>query len=236
MLRNFCMHRAIVIFAIITAFCLATADGQESERNLQKPARSGKPRILEVDKDLCMGGLPFFAPTFKIEGSEIIFSGGDYRNTILDFSKAETEALVFASILSDLGCWDSGDKKNYTVGILLDEDDRTMFIDKNWVYFPGKLRKVEKDGPFASIHMRCVKGGQGVKGVGLEVNGILVQTDAEGWAFVELKNIESKLLSLKITSPQHPVPVVKKIAVPFVCARPGLIHYKTITVDISQIF
>ena len=194
-----------------------------------------QPRVLQADKNLSMGGVRFHAPTFKIEGSKVTFSGGDYRNSILDFSKADIEALVFAEVLSELGSYGSGDKKNYSVGILLDKNDRTMFIDSNWVYYPGEKRQVDRGGPFAAIHMRCVEGDQGVKGIALEVNGVRVLTDNDGWAFMELKNLKAQVLSIKITDPRRPEPIERNIAVPVVCARPGLVHYKTITVDLSEI-
>jgi hypothetical protein len=74
-----------------------------------------------------------------------------------------------------------------------------------------------------------------VNGISLEVNGVKVKTDNEGWANIELKNIKDRIFILKITDPKRITSIERKIAVPIVCASPGLVHYKTITVNLSEI-
>ena len=195
-----------------------------------------KSKVMVFDKNLRSNGIPLFAPVFKIEDSKVTFSsGGDLRNTNLDFSKAKVEALCIAEILSDLGSFSGSDDSHYVLCVKVDTVDRRMFIDQNWVYYPGKTRKINIEGPFASFDIECVKGNEPVKGVKLELNGIKVQTDDKGNSSFDLKGIKNKILTLIIIDPQSTKHFKKIIAVPIVCARPDFAFYSAIRIDLLKL-
>ena len=193
-----------------------------------------EPKQIEVDKNMCVGGVPIFTPSFRMEGSNVVVSGGDFRNTVLDFRKADVEALALAQVFSDLGCFGTVSEKHFTIGLLLDDKDRRMFFDQNWTYYPGNIRKIQTGGPFATVHIQCLRERKEVGGVEVEVGGTRGQTGTNGWASLELKGIQKPILPIKIVDPKGGKPIESRIAVPIASARPGLVHYKTITVELPE--
>lgn len=181
-----------------------------------------------------INGLPIFSPSFRIEGTNVTFSGGDLRNTILDFRKTSAEGFVVASVYCDTGCFDSGDQKHFTIGILLDKSDSRVYFDRNWVYYPGSLRKVVAGGPFATIFVVCTREGQNASGVPVAMGGIDTQTDTDGWAHFYLQGIHDRIIPVKITDPKTSKIIEKEVPVPIVCAETNYIFYKEITVELNE--
>lgn len=214
---------------ILLVFVLGTIFNSYSQQENEKT------NVRVFDKNLSSNGMSLIIPVFKTEDSKVTFSYGDLRNTILDFSKTKVEGLLFAEILSDLGSLNGREGNYYEVAMIIDSVSSRMFIDQNWVFYPGKMRKIENGGPFAKINIECVKENKPVKGVKLELNGIQVQTDAEGNGTFNLKGIKDKILTLTITTPQSNIHFNKRIAVPLVCARPGFMQYLGIRIDLLKL-
>jgi hypothetical protein len=104
-------------------------------------------QVLKPDKNLRVDGIPIFAPTFRLNDQTVVFSGGgDLRNKVIDFNNAGIQALAFTEVYSELGAIGNGDGKRYVAYFLLDGNDRCIFIDTDWVYFPGALQQVETGG------------------------------------------------------------------------------------------
>ena len=201
-----------------------------------------KPRVIEVDANMRVNGAPILSPVFQIEGSKVTFKGGDYRNTVLDFRNTETKAFAMAEVLSDVGCYGLGDQRKYGVGLLLDENDREAFFDDAWVYYSGSLRKVDSEGPFATVYVVCTNNGNPAEGVQVEMGGILKQTADNGWVQFNLKNIQDRIMPVKITSPNSEKTIEKRVALPVVSASGKLdekygiynVVYKTILVELTE--
>lgn len=179
---------------------------------------SDQPRTVMFDSDMRVNGNAVLYPVFQVENSEIAFRGNDYRNTVLDLRNTSTAALVVAEVLSDVGCFGEGDQRNYGIGLLVDATDRRAFFDRNWIYYPGSLRAVDPDGPFATVYVVCTDKGKVVEGATIEIGGISSQTNKDGMAQLNIKNIRKQIMSVKATGPGSGKAVEKEFAAPILAA------------------
>jgi len=196
------------------------------------PTPTGKQKEVVVDANMHINGLPISSPIFRIQGTDVAFQGGDYRNTVLDFRHTHAPAFGFAEVMSDAGGLGSGDQRHFVINVVLDETDLRAFFDANWVYYPGSLRQVREGGPFASIYVECTRQGQPASGVSVATDGIVTQTITDGTATLNLQNIHKQIFSIKFTDPQNGKVIEKRIPVPIVCACTNEIQYQTIKVEL----
>ena len=180
------------------------------------------------------GNHPIFAPVFRIEGREVKFTFGDFRNLTIDLRGSTIEAFSLTEVLSETGQFGSGDQKHFLGSVVVDKNDRRVFIDQNWVYYPGALRTVDAEGPFATVFVVCTRGGKPVQGADVEMGGSVDKTDKGGWAELKLKNLQQPIVTAKIGDPAHGKTLEKAILVPIVAARPDLIYYRLVHIDFLQ--
>jgi hypothetical protein len=180
------------------------------------------------------GTNPIFAPVFRIEGSDVKFNGGDLRNTTIDLRGSSIEAFSFAEVLSEKGQFGTGVHRHFIVAALLDKNDRQVVIDQNWVYYPGNLRKIDANGPFATVFVVCTRNGKASEGVTVEMGGIVDKTDKSGWVEFKLKSIQRRIFSVKVTDPIGGRIINNQIAVPIVSARPEFVFYKVIHIELAR--
>ena len=214
----------IVLAVALMLFCGRLHAGQPTS----------EPKQLEVDKNMCVGGVPIFIPSFRIEGSNVVFSGGDFRNTVLDFRKADVEVLGLAQVFSKIGCFGTGSEKHYNILVLMDDKDRRLYFDQDWICYPGTIRKIQSGGPFARIDVQCTRGGKEIPGVDVEIGNIRGQTGINGWVTLELKGIQSQILPVGIAGTKLARTIASKIAVPIASAVPGVVIYKALIFDLPE--
>jgi ankyrin repeat protein len=227
-----------------TALAMALKKGNPQVVELLKTAGTNgsvAAEVLTPDKNLRVNGIPLFAPVFRATNQAVNFlSGGDLRNKVFDFTKAGVSALAFSEVYSPLGSVGNGSDKYYVGYFAMSDQDRRFFVDSNWVFFPGALRNVEPDGPFATVEILIQKGGRGVSNVDLTINDASARTDNEGYARISLSNIKDRVLPLKIALPGTKNLVEYQVTVPVVSAHPfgqdevGIL-YKGITVNLSAL-
>ena len=177
------------------------------------------------------GDHPIFAPVFRTEGREMKFSFGDFRNLTIDLRRSTIDAFSLVEVLSDTGQFGSGDQKHFLGSVLVDKSDRRVYIDQEWVYYPGALRTVDAEGPFATVFVACTRGGKAVEGATVEMGGVVDKTDKGGWAELRLKNLKQRIVDAKIVDPASAKTIDKSILVPIVAARPNLIYYRAVHIE-----
>jgi hypothetical protein len=180
------------------------------------------------------GTNPIYAPVFRIEGSEVKFNGGDLRNTTIDLRKSNIEVFSVAEVLSETGQFGVGGQKHFIGAVIVDKNDRQVFFDQNWVYYPGSLRTVGGDGPFATVFVVCTRNGKPSEGVNVEMSGTTDKTGRNGWAELKLRNLKTRIVSAKISDPADGGIIEKRIPVPIVSAVPELVFYKVVHIELAQ--